>query len=149
MPHAFNPYPVVAMTKLSLSGIVLSGILYLSRDMFDRLFIQMFAVIWLVIISFMLVAFIRSKFYSIELEEQVITYKAGIFSTKKVIIPYSKVTEASFTQTLFQRLFGVGNLNVDTAGGSNVAIHLNDVKQADLKMILGDINKKTGKDSGI
>ena len=149
MPHAFNPYPAVAMAKFLLFGIVVSAIIYLSRDMFGQFLIDILAVLWLAIIFFMLAAFIRSRFYAIDLEDQVISYNAGILSTRKVIIPYSKVTEASFTQTLFQRLFGVGNLNIDTAGGSNVAIHLADVKQADLKMILADINKKTGKDSGI
>ena len=149
MPHAFNPYPAVAMAKFFLFGIIISGIIYLWRDIFGDMLIQAFAISWAVFLFFILLAFIRSKFYTIELEEQSITYKAGILSTRKIIIPYSKVTESSFTQTIFQRLFDVGNLNIDTAGGSDVAIRMNDVKHSDLKIILGDINQKTGKDSGL
>ena len=72
--------------------------------------IQAFAICWLAALFFILVAFIRSKFYSIELDDQVITYKGGVLSTRKIIIPYARVTEASFTQTIIQRIFGVGNL---------------------------------------
>ena len=149
MPHAFNPYPAVAMAKLFLLGIIVSGAIYALRDIFGDLLIQAFVICWLVALLFILVAFIRSRFYSIELDDQAITYQGGILSTRKIVIPYPRVTEASFTQTLFQRLFGVGNLNISTAGGGNVAIRMNDVKHSDLVAILGDINSKTGKDSGI
>ncbi len=149
MSHAFNPYPAVAMAKLLLLGVIVSGAIYLLRDALGDFLIQAFAICWLAALFFILVAFIRSKFYSIELDDQVITYKGGVLSTRKIIIPYARVTEASFTQTIIQRIFGVGNLNISTAGGGNVAIRMNDVKHSDLVAILGDINTKTGKDSGI
>jgi uncharacterized membrane protein YdbT with pleckstrin-like domain len=78
--------------------------------------------------------------YTIALGESGITYSVGLFSRKEIVIPYSQVTEASYTQGILQRIFGVANLSVDTPGGSNMAIHLTDVRYADVKKTLDRIH---------
>jgi uncharacterized membrane protein YdbT with pleckstrin-like domain len=46
---------------------------------------------------------------------------------------------------LIQRLFGVGSLNIDTAGGSDMAIRMADVKYSDIKLVLGEVKAKGGR----
>jgi uncharacterized membrane protein YdbT with pleckstrin-like domain len=148
MVHSFRPYPAVAIVKLLLIAVFVSVMLFILRESIAQYLLTVLILLWLITLFYMLVAYLRSMFHVIELEDKVLTYRSGIISTRKIVIPYAKITEASYTQSLLQRIFGVGNLNVDTAGGSMVAIHLNDVKYSDIKMILGDINKKGGQDEG-
>jgi membrane protein YdbS with pleckstrin-like domain len=149
MARSFHPYPAIAIAKLFLTALALSVLLYMVRDMLGQSLVTLLIVIWLITALYMLVAFLRSRLSTIELGEQSMTYQAGILSTRKVVLPYAKITEASYAQSLMQRLFGVGNLIVDTASGTPAAIRLDDVRYSDLKEILSVINSKTGADSGI
>jgi uncharacterized membrane protein YdbT with pleckstrin-like domain len=147
--RSFNPYPIVAIARIFISAIFLTGVLFLFRDTVANYLSTLLLLVWLVSFMYMLAAYLRSRFYSITLEDQFITYQSGILSTRKVVLPYAKITEASYSQSLPQRLFGVGTVNIDTAGGTNIAIRLIDIRSDDMKEILGEINRKGGKDSGI
>lgn len=149
MGHSFRPYPVVAIVKLFVVAIAVSAMLLIIRDSISQILLDLLGLTWLVALFYMLVAYLQSRFHVIELQDQVINYNAGLISTKNIVIPYGRVMEASYTQSLVQRLFGVGNLIVDTAGSGNAAIRLYDVKYSDLKAILAEINTKSGKDSGL
>ena len=63
-------------------------------------------------------------------------------------MPYVKITEAGYSQGLIQRIFGVGTLTLDTAGGSAVAIYLSDIKRSDIDEVLSEVREKSGKDDG-
>ena len=64
-----------------------------------------------------LVAFLSAKFHSIEpWTSRSYIASAGVLSTRNIIIPYTRVTEASYTQTLSSASSGVGNLIIATAG---------------------------------
>lgn len=149
MEHSFNPYPVVGAVKTFLMCAVLALLAFYIRPGISGIFDTLIAAIALVGLTFILLAFLVAKFHTITLSEQTITYRSGIIVLRKIMLPYSKITEASYTQGLIQRIFGVGTLRVDTAGGSMVAIYLADVRYGDLKKILAEINAKTGKDAGI
>ena len=47
------------------------------------------------------------------IEDNSISFREGVFSVKTITIPYAKITNVSFSQSLFQRLFGVGNIFID------------------------------------
>jgi membrane protein YdbS with pleckstrin-like domain len=96
----------------------------------------------------MLVAYLASRFQTLTLEENSMLFQSGIISTRRIMLPYSKITETSYAQGLLQRVFGVGTLNVDTAGGANVAIHIPDVRHEDMKAILSEIKARSGKGDG-
>jgi len=149
MANSFNPHPMVAVTKaVVVAALIIASLFYIRESIADILFTAIIAVV-LSCIAYILLAVLVTKFHTITLEEQTITYHSGIISTRKIVLPYAKITEASYTQGLTQRIFGVGTLRVDTAGGADVAIHMADVRYADLKKILDEINKKSGKDGGI
>lgn len=148
MAHSFNPYPVVAVIKFFIIALVASAIVFFLRGFLGTQLVEILLILlWLIAIFYSLMAFLKAKFQTITLDEQTISLRSGVLSTRNIIIPYIKVTEASYTQTLLQRLMGVGNLIIDTAARGDVAIRMHDVRFKDITSILGDINSKTGKDS--
>ncbi len=45
-----------------------------------------------------------------------LVYTRGIFSKSEVAVPFSRVTNYGVDQNLFDRIFGVGNFKIETAG---------------------------------
>ncbi len=60
----------------------------------------------------------------LEEREDRLVYVKGILSKNEVVIPFSRITNYSADQTLFDRIFGLGNFKVETAG-SNITPELN------------------------
>lgn len=145
MKHSFHPYPIVAATKLLLFAVILSIVLFFFRDFFGGFFQLIIAILWLWILLRVLLAFLRAKFHTIFLDDHSVTYQSGIIARKRIVLPYARITEASYTQGIMQRLFAVGTLKLDSAGGSLIAIHVPDIRQKELQNILLEVNKKAGK----
>jgi len=139
----FRPYPIITIARTMLTAIALSIALFLAREWIMGIFTSLLVAVWLVAIVYAAIAFVYSRFQLIIIEGQTITYKSGILSTRDIVLPFSKITETGYYQTLFQRIFGVGNLRLDTLGGS--AIIVDDILYRDMKTILAAVNGKTGK----
>ena len=45
-------------------------------------------------------------------------FRKGIFDKSEVVIPFSRITNYSGEQSFFDRLVGVGNFRIETAGSS-------------------------------
>ncbi len=45
-------------------------------------------------------------------------FKKGILSKSEIVIPFSRVTNYAAEQSLFDRMFGVGNFKIETAGST-------------------------------
>jgi len=148
MAHSFHPHPIVGATKIFLMTVFLTIFVLLVRDLLERILIPLIAALWFIGLIFVLVAFIASRFQTLTLEENGMLYQSGIISTRRILLQYAKITETTYTQGIVQRIFGVGTLYVDTAGGSNVAIRMNDVRHSELKKILGEIKMKGGPGDG-
>lgn len=131
------------MVQVVIFGIILCALLfYYGSPLGDYLSTAILAVAALSMVMILL-AFIRSRFETVSLDDKMISHTVGILSTKKVIVPYTKVTEAKYSQGIMHRIFGVGSLRVDSAGGTDVAINVDEVRKADLESILAAINEKT------
>jgi len=148
MAHSFHPHPVMAAAKIILYVLFLTVLLVLGRNMFQDLLIQFLAIIWLGGAFFVGLGFIMAKFQVITLDENTISYSTGILATKRVTLPYARITETSYAQGILERILGVGTVSIDTAGGSDVAIRVGNVRYSDIKKLLQEIGEKTGKDSG-
>jgi putative membrane protein len=148
MAHSFHPHPIVGATKILIMTILLSALVIVMRDVLERILFPLIAALWVIGIIFIAVAFVTSRFQTLTLEENGMLYQSGIISTRRILLSYAKITETTYTQGLVQRLFGVGTLFVDTAGGSNVAVRMNDVKHAELQKILHEIKIKGGNGDG-
>ena len=62
---------------------------------------------------------IRRRTTKLELEGDRIRYEAGLFSKTTRIIELAKVQDVRVDQTLSQRMINVGDLSLETAGGSS------------------------------
>jgi membrane protein YdbS with pleckstrin-like domain len=57
-----------------------------------------------------------------ELTSEDVREESGVFWKRKKVIPYHKITNLSTLQGPFERLFGLGHLNIQTAGhGANTS----------------------------
>jgi uncharacterized membrane protein YdbT with pleckstrin-like domain len=148
MAMSFHPHPAVVVAKLILITAALDVLLYLTRDILDRIYITLMLAVTLLGVLLIILAVIRTRFLKITIDENTITYSAGVFATREVVLPFRKITEASFRQSLVQRVFGVGTLDVDTAGGDMMAISVGNIRYSDLKKILATINRNTGSEDG-
>lgn len=57
-------------------------------------------------------------------DEKGLQFKEGTFSLHTQTIPYSKISNASFTQSFFQRMFNVGNVVIDQEDSQSIFDHL-------------------------
>jgi uncharacterized membrane protein YdbT with pleckstrin-like domain len=59
-------------------------------------------------------------YFSESLEVQIdrLVYRKGILSKSEIVIPFSRITNYSDDQNFFDRIFGVGNFRVETAGSN-------------------------------
>ncbi len=148
MPYSFNPNPIVGVFRILFLAILLSLIAFTFKDMIDRIFLPLVGITWLVAIIYIAILYARAKFEVITLDENSIKYTRGVLAQHSVVLSYSKITESTSTQTLVQRIIGVGNLHLDSAGGSMMAIHMHDVKKADIDRTMENARNKSGKEDG-
>jgi uncharacterized membrane protein YdbT with pleckstrin-like domain len=45
-------------------------------------------------------------------------FKKGIFDKSEIVIPFSRITNYADQQSFFDRVFGIGNFKIETAGSS-------------------------------
>jgi membrane protein YdbS with pleckstrin-like domain len=147
--HKFNPNPVVAAVGYFIIAIVLNIALFFFRSFVGNLLPAVVGLIWLFTVIKIVMRYTHAKFELVSLDEKSMKYTKGIFFQHNIILPYVKITEATYFQTPLQRLFGVGTLKIDSAGGSTVAIFVYDVNKSDIELILQEVNEKAGNDGGV
>jgi uncharacterized membrane protein YdbT with pleckstrin-like domain len=55
---------------------------------------------------------------TLEIRADRLMYRKGILNKREVVIPFSKITNYSADQNIFDRIFGIGNFRIETAGSS-------------------------------
>lgn len=55
---------------------------------------------------------------TLEVYDDRLLYRKGILSKSEVVIPFSRITNYSDEQSMFDRLFGIGNFQIETAGST-------------------------------
>lgn len=53
-----------------------------------------------------------------KIADQSVSFRSGMLSVNTATIPFAKITNASFFQSLLARLFSVGNINIDQEDSS-------------------------------
>ena len=59
--------------------------------------------------------------FTIELAEQDIIIREGVFTRKTTVIPYARIQDIRSERTMVERFFGIATLEIETAGSSKVA----------------------------
>lgn len=75
---------------------------------------------WILQASFIFMVWIHiaTTFYAVLPDR--IEIRTGILVKRTKAIPFDRITEISFRQTLFQRIFRIGDLFIDTAGDKSL-----------------------------
>ncbi|HSB47191.1 MAG TPA: PH domain-containing protein [Candidatus Bilamarchaeum sp.] len=140
MAHSYHPFPIVSVISAVFFTAFLLVLVFFLRDFLGDFFILVEALFALIGFLRVLNLVVMAQTYTVTLGQNSITYSRGLFARKEINIRYSQVTEASYSQGVLQRIFGIATINVDTPGGSHMALHLADVRFDDVKMTLDLIN---------
>ena len=103
----------------------------------------------------LLVVYVRAYWGTLHyvIDEDSVDAEGGVFFTRNVTVPYSKVTNVDLTQGPFQRKVGVATVHVQTAGaggaqGTQAELRLTGVKDfQDLKRIVTERARAVGRGS--
>ena len=142
MQKRIHPNPIVSQVKIILFAILVSILLILARDYLQSIFIQALVIVWIASIGYCAFLAIIEQFISLDIGDSDLIYKKGILSMKTTLIPYSKITDTRFNQTFFERLFGLGTLEVDTAGSDQIAVLVYGIHYLDADEVLKHVRKK-------
>lgn len=145
MPHPFHPFPIVSALAVFTSGIIISIVMFALMLFLGPLIVIAVVIVWATVILRIMTLFIMAKYRILTLEKDGVTYRVGIISQHTTSLPYSRISESGYNQSFAERLFGVGTLRIDTAGGSSMAIHIKDMRHRDLEKIIKKIKEKSGK----
>ncbi len=124
-------------------AIIVSGVLYYLRDYIQALYMNAVAAVWLLGLAACVFAYIGSRFTTLEIRDKDLLFKRGVFAVKTVLVPYNRITDTRYVQSLVERVLGLGTLEVETASESGVAIRIGGVRDADVRDIMGNVSSKT------
>jgi uncharacterized membrane protein YdbT with pleckstrin-like domain len=145
MSISFKPFPIVGALKTFFVVIIFTVLFFVLSIYLSGLFLYSILIIWVFGLLKIISLFLVAMYHIVTLEEKGITYKVGVFSRRSTTLPYHKISEASYHQGVMERLFRVGTLKLDTAGGSFMAIYIPDLRYKDLKTIIQQVKDKSGK----
>lgn len=139
-----HPNPIVAQVKTFLTIIFITILMLLIREYVPEISVLIIMAAWLLGIIQIIFFSISAKFISLDIGENDLLYRKGVFSMKTSLVPYKKITDSRYSQSLFERMFSVGTLEIDTAGSDRVSIHLPSVPFKDLERIINTVRAKRG-----
>lgn len=145
MDRTFHPYPIGGALKTAIIAAFFLIVAFLLRDYIKDYLIHVTLAIVLLALVRGALYFLFAHFHTIILNHSSVTYRSGIISRHEVTIPYSKVSEAKYSQGLIDRILNVGSLRVDSPGGTNEAIYLADIRMSDIKLTIDTINVESHK----
>lgn len=114
------------LTNSFFGALVSSTILTVLFGILPAIGAKSWTVFFVVYGVIFLIAFLYGAFKSLleyshlkyKLADQSIGFRSGMFSVNTTTIPYSKITNAAYDQSLLARLFSVGDINIDQEDSS-------------------------------
>jgi putative membrane protein len=106
----------------ALPVIVLQIVKQHPRHLYDiwSVVIALFGLVVVILIQLYLPAYIKTLKY--ELSSDDLKLEGGVFWKRRKVIPFHKITNLNTLQGPFERRFGLGHLNIQTAGhGANTS----------------------------
>ena len=77
------------------------------------LYIFLITILLFSLIEGLLIFALEANNIGYRIESNALAFRQGIFSVSKITIPFAKITNTSFDQSFFQRLFSVGDVKID------------------------------------
>ncbi len=134
MDDIIRPTAKVNHLIIALCVVVASLIVLLVLNNIGDALIPLF-IIWALGIILWLTASVAEKFKSIEIGDGGLTVKTGVLSIKTTLISYKQIANLHIKQGLFERIIGVGTVELDTSGTNRVEIIMQSVKKEDIERI--------------
>ena len=104
-----------------------------------------FVVLTVVILSYVLtIKAFRKKLYA--LREKDIIYKEGLFWRTQLLVPFNRIQHAEVNQGPLQRVFGLSELRIYTAGGSSSDLAISGIAHKEAQSIKYYLLHKTASD---
>ncbi len=110
--------------------------------------------IYQVIVGLMVVYFIASSaiflYYQcqyIHVEENFITVRQGVISSKVSVVPMSKIVEVAASYSILDRILGIGTIKVDTSGTNTVEIIFRFVPKESIHTFISIFKTKKAEES--
>ncbi len=131
MDNIIRPTAKVNHLIIVICAIIASLIVFVVFEKIGDMLMPLF-VIWAFAIILWLTASVVEKFTSIEIGESALTVKSGVLSIKTTLISYKQIANLHIKQGLFERIVGVGTVELDTSGTNRVEIIMRNIKKDDL-----------------
>lgn len=129
-----------------VKALFLAAIALFAWMQVEKLFHLNYPIIYPIIIAFALliiiVAFIRSRLQSLEISDDGITSRLGIINVKTQFVPYSKIDSVHVSRTIFDRIFRLGTLRIDTLASLGTEIAMSDISSKYLEEALQAIQSR-------
>ncbi len=106
------------------------------------------AIIAVFSIASIVVSFIKAKIQYIEVDSEGVTMHSGLFNKKTTYVPYERITNIHTHKSLLERIFGLGGLQVDTAGTNKVEINMGNIPSKYLGKLVRAVQKNIIKGEG-
>jgi len=78
----------------------------------------------------------------VEIGEYAVTVKTGLLNTRTIMIPYERMTNVNIKRGIFDRLMGMGTLEIDTAGTAQTEVIMPYMLNKDLEHIMSELSTK-------
>jgi uncharacterized membrane protein YdbT with pleckstrin-like domain len=125
-----------------LSGLVLLAVLFLLSSLVGELFLPLAAVVVIACVLADISAFVAYSSTSIESTDKGVVFSSGIVNKSVVNYPYSKITSTRMDVSLFNRIFGLKTLMLDTAGEAGMDLVIEDLPAGDCDRLYKEINER-------
>ncbi len=145
MEQTFNPNPIIRILKISVLALIFSAGAFYFHTYLEGILYTLIYLVWIIAAVYMILIYSGSRFETVSLGETSVKHTVGVLSQRNTVLPYAKITEKRYDQSLLERVLGLGTMHLDTAGGASVAIHMYDVKRSDFDKILAAVEKGAGK----
>lgn len=107
---------IYALVVFAIGAIVCGGIMLIPDP--EALLVGGIALVAWCVIMLLIVLYLGAYWRTLRyvIEDDSVEGEGGVFFTKHVTVPYSKVTNVDLTQGPFQRMLQIANIHVQTAG---------------------------------
>jgi len=128
--------------QIGLAAIVLIAILIITGGFLGNTMIILIGIIIFLALIATVVSTITIKVRTVEIGEYAVTVKTGLLNTRTIMIPYERMTNVNIKRGIFDRLMGMGTLEIDTAGTAQTEVIMPYMLNKDLEHIMSELSTK-------
>lgn len=137
-----RPSPRVYYLKIILAVLVMTTVIYILGTTLEKDLTIGIGIVWGIGIVMGIAATISLYFKSIEISEEDMLMKIGVFNVKNVMVPYKQITNVNIKRTIFDRMVGLGKIEIDTPGTNVAELSMDHIPKKGLNDIMEFLREK-------